>query len=185
MKTASGTDRYATPAVWLHWAVAALIVVAFPLGVTMHELPLSPRKLELYAYHKWLGITVLALVLVRLAVRARHAPPPTLPAPAWQQRAAGLTHVALYGLMLLVPLSGWLMSSAKGFTVVYLGVLPLPDLVGKDRALGEWQTEVHEVMNFTLLGLVALHVAAALKHHLWDRDATLRRMAPSLRHSGD
>lgn len=170
--------RYSRPAAWLHWLAAALILCAFPLGVYMHELALSPTKLQLYAYHKWLGITVLLLFLPRLAVRLWRAPPADLAAPAWQVRLAHLTHRLLYLLLLAVPVSGWLMSSAKGFTVVYLGILPLPDLVAKDRALGDALAQVHEALNITLLALVALHVAAALKHHFVDRDATLRRMSP-------
>jgi len=171
--------RYASTAIFLHWLSAFLIVAAFPLGVTMHELPLSPLKLQLYSYHKWLGVTILLLVAVRLAWRAGHTPPP-LPAsiPLWQQRAAHTLHGMLYLLLLAIPLSGWLMSSAKGFQTVYLGVLPLPDLIGKDKALGELLTEIHETLNFALLALVIAHVGAALKHHFIDRDDILTRMMP-------
>ena len=171
--------RYASTAIFLHWLSAFLIVAAFPLGLTMHELPLSPLKLQLYSYHKWLGVTILLLVAVRLAWRAGHTPPP-LPAsiPLWQQRAAHTLHGLLYLLLFAIPLSGWLMSSAKGFQTVYLGVLPLPDLIGKDKALGELLTEVHETLNFALLALVVAHIGAALKHHFIDRDDILARMMP-------
>jgi cytochrome b561 len=98
--------------------------------------------------------------------------------PAWQHKVAEGTHHLLYLLMVLVPLSGWLMSSAKGFQTVYFGVLPLPDLVGKNPELGDLLKETHEALNFALLLLVGLHVAGALKHHLIDRDSTLRRMLP-------
>jgi cytochrome b561 len=158
--------------------MAALILCAFPLGVYMHDLPLSPHKLALYSYHKWIGISVLLLFMPRLLVRFWKRPPADLPAPAWQQRIAHLTHILLYLLILAVPLTGWLMSSAKGFTVVYLGVLPLPDLAGKDKDLGELLTLAHKALNIGLLTLVALHVAGALKHHVIDRDNTLRRMSP-------
>ncbi len=169
---------YTRTAIALHWLIAALIFVAFPLGLYMAELPLSPTKLKLYNYHKWIGVTVFALVLLRLLWRATHTPPP-LPTsiPPWQQRASHAVHALLYVLMLAAPLSGWLMSSAKGFQTVWFGVLPLPDLIGKDKALGEWLTEVHEGLNFTLLALVLFHVAAALKHHFIDRDGLLRRMS--------
>jgi cytochrome b561 len=171
--------RYASTAIFLHWLSAFLIFAAFPLGLYMHELPLSPSKLQLYSYHKWLGVTILLLVAVRLAWRAGHTPPP-LPAsiPLWQQRAAHTLHGLLYVLLLAIPLSGWLMSSAKGFQTVYLGVLPLPDLIGKDKALGELLTEIHETLNFALLALVIAHVGAALKHHFIDRDDILARMMP-------
>ncbi len=170
--------RYALPAIWLHWPVVSLTLCAFPLGVYMHELSLSPQKLQIYSYHKWLGITSLLLFLPRLQVRLWRAPPADLPAPAWRHRIARLTHVLLYVLLIAVPLSGWLMSSAKGFPVVYLGLLPLPDLVAKDHDPGELLTLVHKSLNLGLLALVALHVTAACKHHLLDHDATLRRMSP-------
>lgn len=172
---------YTRTAIFLHWLSAFLIFAVFPLGVYMHELPLSPTKLQLYSYHKWLGITILLLAAARLAWRLGHTPPP-LPAaiPPWQQRAAHALHGLLYLLLLAIPLSGWLMSSAKGFQTIYLGVLPLPDLVGKDNALGALLTEVHEILNFTLLALVVAHVGAAFKHHFIDRDGVLARMSPFL-----
>ncbi len=172
------TPRYTGPAIAAHWVIAALILVAFPLGVYMHELPLSPTKLKLYSYHKWIGITVLLLFVPRILWRITHRPPAPLPMPAWQHRIAEGTHHLLYLLMFLVPLSGWLMSSAKGFQVVYFGVLPLPDLVGKSEDLGDLRKGVHEARNFGLLALVGLHVAGALKHVIIDRDGTLRRMLP-------
>jgi cytochrome b561 len=173
--------RYTGTAIALHWLIAFLILAAFPLGVYMHELPLSPSKLQLYSYHKWLGVTVFLLAVARLTWRATHTPPP-LPAtdPAWQQHAGHGLHLLLYVLLFAIPLSGWLMSSAKGFQTIYLGVLPLPDLIGKDQALGELLTEVHETLNFALLGLFVAHVAAALKHHFIDRDSVLVQMLPFL-----
>jgi cytochrome b561 len=175
------TDRYTRTAIALHWGVAALIFAAFPLGVYMHELPLSPDKLRLYSYHKWLGVTVFALAVLRVTWRATHAPPP-LPAamPRWQQLAAHGLHYLLYILIFAVPLSGWLMSSAKGFQTVWFGVLPLPDLVPKDKALGDLLKEVHETLNFVLLGAVLAHVGAALKHQFIERDGILARMVPFL-----
>ncbi|KAB2318701.1 cytochrome b [Betaproteobacteria bacterium SCN1] len=169
--------RYTSPAVILHWLIALLIFVGFPLGVYMHDLPLSPTKLQLYSYHKWIGISVLLLVGLRLVWRVTHTPPP-LPADlkAWERAASHAAHGALYLLMIAVPLTGWLMSSAKGFQTVWFGVLPLPDLVGKDRALGETLEDAHEILNFVMLGLVSLHVAAALKHHFVERLPFLQRM---------
>lgn len=167
---------YNRPAVVLHWLLALMIFSALPLGFYMHNLPLSPGKLQLYSYHKWLGITVLWLAGVRVVWRLLRDVPPPLPAPRWQQIAAAATHGLLYLLLFAVPLSGWLMSSAKGFTTVYFGVLPLPDLLGKDKALGDALLELHEVLNFALIALLGLHVAAALKHHFIDRDETLVRM---------
>jgi cytochrome b561 len=169
--------RYTTPAIMLHWLVALLIFAGFPLGVYMHELPLSPDKLKLYSYHKWIGITVLLLVAIRLSWRLTHTPP-RLPEniAGWQRHASAVVHGALYLLMIAIPLSGWLMSSAKGFQTVWFGVLPLPDLIGKDKALGELLAEVHKILNFTLLALVVMHVGAALQHHFIERQPFLQRM---------
>lgn len=170
--------RYNTTAIALHWLVALLVFAAFPLGMYMHDLPLSPTKLQLYSYHKWLGITVLLLAVLRVVWRITHTPP-ALPdnLPRWQQIASHATHQFLYVLIFVVPISGWLMSSAKGFKTVWFGVLPLPDLVGKDKALGEMLSNVHESFNYLLLALVLLHIAAALKHHFIDKDGVLLRMS--------
>lgn len=174
--SSNGVQVYTRSAVFLHWSMALALLANFLLGVTMSDLPLSPQKLQFYSWHKWAGITLLALVTLRLIWRGINRPPELLPAPLWQQRTANITHVLLYGLMFAIPLSGWLMSSAAGFTVNYLGILPLPDLVDKNKALFEWLKDTHEVLNFTLLGVVALHALAALKHHFIDRDASLHRM---------
>lgn len=175
-------NRYTHTAVSLHWLIALLIFATFPLGVYMHDLPLSPAKLRLYSYHKWIGVTIFMLAIIRLAWRATHRPPP-LPAtmPKWERYAAEGVHLLLYALLFLIPLSGWLMSSAKGFQTVWFGVLPLPDLVGKSKELGDLLQEVHELLNFSLLGLVLAHVGAALKHHFIQHDTILERMLPFLR----
>ncbi len=126
-------------------------------------------------------MTVFLLLLLRLAWRVGHQPPP-LPdsMPLWQRHAANGLHLLLYLLLFAIPLSGWLMSSAKGFQTVYLGVLPLPDLIGKDKALGDLLRQVHEMLNMTLLVLLLAHVGAALKHHFIERDGILARMLPFL-----
>jgi cytochrome b561 len=170
-------NRYTSTAIIFHWLIALLIFVAFPLGLYMHGLKLSPTKLHLYSYHKWIGITVLGLGLLRVLWRAAHKPP-FLNLPMWQKLASSAVHVMLYTLMLCVPLSGWLMSSAKGVQTVWLGIFPLPDLVHKDKALGDLLGIVHKSLNYTMLVLVLLHVAAALKHHFVDNDSVLQRMLP-------
>lgn len=171
------TLRYTAPAVVLHWLIAALIFVAFPLGVYMSDLPLSPARLQLYSYHKWIGISVLLLVGLRIVWRLTHRPP-ALPddLPRWQRAASHAVHGLLYLLILAVPMTGWLMSSAKGFQTVWFGVLPLPDLVEKNRELGQALGSAHEFLNYLLLALVILHVVAALKHHFHERRPFLQRM---------
>ena len=177
--TASAPPKYTATAIALHWLAAALILGGFTLGLSMVGLPLSPRKLHWYLWHKSIGITVFLLTCARLAWRVGHRPPPPPAMPEWQRRAAALSHAALYVLLLAIPLSGWVYSSATGVQVVYLSVLPLPDLVSKDKALAALLRACHVTLNFTLLALVCLHAAAALKHHYVDRDTVLWRMLPS------
>jgi cytochrome b561 len=174
----SETKRYSALAMALHWLTALLVVTGFTLGLSMVGLPFSRQKLQWYAWHKWIGITIWLLTCGRLAWRWRHPAPPMELMPAWQQRGAVVTHALLYALLVAIPLSGWLYSSATGVQVVYLSLLPLPDLVPKDKAIADVLRGVHVTLNFTLLALVCIHGAAALKHHFVDRDAVLIRMLP-------
>ena len=176
------TDHYTRTAIALHWIIALLIFTTFPLGVYMHDLPLSPDKLRLYSWHKWIGVTIFLLALVRISWRSSHLPP-ALPAAmqSWEKFAAQTVHYLLYMLILAIPVSGWLMSSAKGVQTVYLGILPLPDLVSKDKELGDSLKAVHESFNLLLLGLLLAHIGGALKHHFIEHDDILARMLPFLR----
>ena len=177
--------RYTGVAIAMHWLMAVLIVGAFGVGTYMVGLKLSPTKLQLYSWHKWAGVTIFVLLWARLVWRLGH-PAPALPStmPVWQQQVAGALHVVLYLLMIAVPLSGWLMSSAKGFQTVWFGVLPIPDLLDKNEALGDFLKNVHLFLTWSLAALVAAHVGAALKHHVIDRDDVLARMLPFLRRTG-
>lgn len=178
---AERSAHYTPLAISLHWLVALLIFAGWGLGLYMSELPLSPAKLRYYSWHKWIGVTVFLLAIVRVAWLATHRPPALPPhTPRWQARSARLTHTALYALMFVLPFSGWLMSSAKGVPTVYFGVLPLPDLIAKDKALGEILASVHASLAYGLAALVILHVAAAVKHQFIDRDGLMARMIPGL-----
>lgn len=174
--------RYTRIAMALHWLIAAAIFANFAFGTWMVELDLSPQKLRFYSYHKWLGVSIFVLVLARLAWRLGHRPP-ALPThmPAWERIAATISHTLLYTLTLAVPLSGWLFSSAKGFQTVYFAVIPIPDLIAKNPPLADVLKQWHESLNYVMAVLVALHVAAALKHHFKDRDDVLVRMLPFAR----
>ena len=168
---------YTRTAKSLHWLMALLLIGLLALGFYMHDLPLSPEKLQLYAWHKWAGVSAFLLVLFRLSWRLAHTPPP-LPAGMSQtmQLAAHAGHGLLYLLMLAIPLTGWLMSSAKGFQTVWFGVLPIPDLIGKDKATGELLALVHKSLNLLFVAVILGHVGAALKHHFIDKDGLLDRM---------
>ena len=172
-------DRYTATAIALHWLMALLLCGLFAVGLYMSELPLSPWKLKIYSWHKWAGVTAFLLLLVRATWRLGHRPP-DLPASMSLQlrRLAHAGHALLYVLMLASPLSGWLMSSAKGFPVVYFGVLQLPDLVDKNHELGEALEVVHQALNYLLAAVVLGHAGAAIKHHLLDKDDVLSRMLP-------
>ncbi len=170
---------YTATAKGLHWLMALLLFGLLALGYYMADLPLSPDKLQYFSWHKWAGVTVFLLVWLRLAWRVTHRPPaypPSMTGP--QQLLAHAGHLALYGLMLLIPLSGWLMSSAKGVQTVWFGVLPLPDLLGRDKELGKQLTELHFALNISLLVLIGVHTAAALLHQFVFKDDILRRMLP-------
>lgn len=164
----------------LHWLMALMLVGLLALGFYMADLPLSPEKLQYYAWHKWGGVTAFMLVWLRLAWRITHRPPAyPLSMSGLQQLLAHGGHLALYGLMLLIPLSGWLMSSAKGVQTVWFGVLPLPDLLAKDKELGRQLAQLHSALNIGLLLLAGIHAAAALMHHWYFKDDILRRMLPA------
>ncbi len=145
----------------------------------MHELPLSPWKLQVYSWHKWAGVTAFILVLVRLAWRLTHRPP-ALPdhMSGSEKMMAHAGHALLYLLMIAIPLTGWLMSSAKGVQTVYFGIVPIPDLLAKNKELGNLLRDVHEILNLTLAVIVIGHMAAALKHQLMNKDDVLSRMLP-------
>jgi cytochrome b561 len=171
--------RYTTTAIALHWLLALAMVGAFSLGLYMADLPFSPQRVKLYNWHKWAGVTILALSVFRLVWRLTHRPPADAPMPTWQQRAAHLAHRGLYLLFFAVPLAGWAYSSAAGFPIVWFGVLPLPDLLPVDKALAQAIKPVHGWLAWTLMVIVALHVAGALKHQFIDRDGLIARMWPS------
>ena len=177
-------ERYSSATIALHWLTAVLIVANLSLGLSMVPLPISPRKLQWYIWHKWIGITVFLLTWARLGWRWGHPALPRVAMAQWQRRAASAAHIVLYVLLLVIPISGWLYSSATGVQVVYLGVVPLPDLVPKDKALASLLKAVHVSLNFMMFALVCVHTLAALKHHYVDRDAVLVRMLPWMRPKG-
>jgi cytochrome b561 len=166
----------------LHWVVVALILVMAWIGLRMGDMPNGPDKIATYATHKSIGITILVLVLARLAWRLYAGAPDAVPGtPRLQERVASLTHWALYALLLAMPISGWVVNSSSGFPLQWFGLFNLPAITGKDHALHELSEELHEWLFWAMVTLAVLHAAAALYHHLFVRDATLVRMLPGRR----
>lgn len=177
------SQRYNSVSVFLHWSIALAILAMIPLGFFMGDLPIEVR-FQAYTLHKSIGITVLGLSVFRLIWRFMNTPP-AMPSsiPAYQKLAAAGAHWLFYFLILAMPLSGWLMVSAtqKYPTIFFwLGEVPfIPMPAGIDaKATHDQLKELHELLAFVTLGLLVLHVSAALHHHYRLRDSTLRRMLP-------
>ena len=182
-RRAGAARRYHGFAIALHWLLAVALVAIFAVGLYMADLPFSTQRLKLHNWHKWAGITIMMLSIVRLGWRLSHRPPAlpqamTRAMPVWQLLAYHATHVLMYALFFIVPLVGWAYSSAAGFPIVLFGTVPLPDFVPVGKPLADLIKPWHEISAFALAGLVLLHVAAALKHHWVDRDGLLERMLP-------
>lgn len=171
--------KYCVTAMLFHWLLALMIAFALALGWYMSDLPLSLARIRLFNWHKWLGMSIMLIATLRLVWRLGNPAPP-LPQSMrrWEAGAAHLTHLLLYLLFFAVPLIGWARSSAGGFPIVYFGRLPLPDFVGKDAALAQILKQAHAVCAYAFALLVVLHLAAALKHALIDKDGVLSRMIP-------
>ena len=172
--------KYTKTAMFFHWLIALLIIMAFCLGLIMADMPgISLLKLRYFSWHKWLGITILGLGCMRLLWRLNHSSPEyPRNMPIWQKNAANSLHILLYLLIFCIPISGYLYSLAAGVPVVYLGILPLPVIIDPNPALKPFLKELHYVLNMILLASFCLHVLAALKHHFFDRDEIMKRMLP-------
>lgn len=178
--------RYTGVAIALHWLLAVMLLLSFGVGWTMADMPFTVMRLRLYNWHKWAGIAILTLSALRLAWRWTHSPPRLgarieASMPRWQRVIHGATLGAMYLLFFVVPLLGWAYTSSRGYPVVWLGMLPLPDFVPVDPGLAAALQSLHRASAYTLAALVLLHVAATLKHHFVDRDGLLARMGPAPR----
>lgn len=199
---ADTTQRYTAVAIVLHWAIAFAILFNIPLGLWMHGRAeandVSEGVFRAFQLHKSIGLTVLALSVIRVGWRLTQ-PQPSLPAhmPTWEKRAARVTHFLFYFVMLALPLTGWLYVSA-GWSVHtdhplvvptrYFGLFHVPDLFGLSHASDDVRAttaftvlKVHWALGWSTLALAALHVAAALKHQFFDRDEVMAHMVPGLR----
>lgn len=182
MALKSDDTRWGAAARTFHWLMAILIIVLGIVGLWMADQPNSLQKIKIYAIHKSVGLTVLALALLRLSWRLFDRRPRDVPMPAWQAYAAHATHALLYLLMLALPLSGWLYNSASGYPLQWFWSFNLPSLTGgADPALKAVAHAIHEWGFYVLVLLLLGHIGGALLHHFVEKDETLVRMLPLLR----
>ena len=173
------TDRqWGGVAKFFHWIMALAILVNGVWGLLMTQMTPSMSKIGVYAWHKSIGLTVLALLLLRLLWRAFDRRPRDEPGPRWQQLAAHAVHGVLYLMVAALPLTGWWFNSLRGFPLQWFKLFNLPAIAGKDDDLAHIAHEAHELLFWALLLVLVAHVGAALKHHVFDHDNVLRRMLP-------
>jgi cytochrome b561 len=174
--------RYTPTAQALHWLIALLIVLQFVLARMAVALPLGARKLALLAEHKSFGMTVFMLAVIRFAWRLKNRPP-SLPTNMHrvERFLARFTHVSFYVLLVAMPLSGWLMSSAKNYSVSWFGAFSWPNLIAPSETAFSFYKTLHHLLSNLLFAIASLHILAALKHHFWNKDDVLARMLPVFR----
>jgi cytochrome b561 len=179
MPARNTSERYGLVSITFHWVIALLVFGLLGVGLYMVDLPVSLQKIKLYGLHKEIGLIVLFLASLRLFWRLSETIP-LLPdhMPGWQRLAARLTHFLLYVCLFVMPVSGWLMSSATGFPVSFFGLFTMPDLVAPSEELRVILQFVHETVAYGLIGLIAAHVGAALFHVVIYKDNIFRRILP-------
>ena len=179
MPNQSPPNRYSAVAQGFHWLIAALIVLQFTLGWTAGELPLGARKLARLDWHKSFGMTILMLAVLRLLWRLFNRPP-DLPAgmTGVERQLARATHFFFYVLLFVMPLTGWIMSSAKNYSVSWFHQFTWPNLIAPNERAFDLLRTTHDTLSWLLFALALLHILAALKHHFWNKDDVLKRMLP-------
>ncbi len=170
---------YGAVAQLFHWTIVLGIVLQFVWAWRIDNVESIRLEYQLVIQHKSIGMTVLLLAVLRLLWRAFNRPP-SLPGdpPTWERAAAAFTHWALYGLIIALPLSGWIYSSAAGYGAEFFGLLDIPDLVGSSESLEEDFRQIHRWLGYALLAVAGIHLAAALHHHFVRKDNVLKRMLP-------
>lgn len=175
-------QRYGSVAMFLHWGIALGILALIGLGLYMTSLPDGNDKWDFYSLHKSIGMLVFLFIVMRILWRIRSIVPP-LPAglKTVETLLARLTHGLIYLAMVLIPISGYVDSSAGGYKLKFFGLFDVPKIIEKDKALEQLSLAVHEWTAYLLITLILLHAGAAFKHHFVYKDDTLRRMLPILR----
>lgn len=179
MASTNRTLEYGTSAKLFHWVTVALLMVQFALGWLMPDIKRDMQPERLMNLHISFGLMILTVAMLRLAWRLLHgAPPPDVLSPGWQRVLSRSSHFSLYLLLFAMPLSGWFFASARGWTITVFGVVAVPPLVPQGSALGHTIGELHGTLSWVLLGVIGLHVAAALAHRFFFRDQAMQRMLP-------
>jgi cytochrome b561 len=172
-------DNWGTIARSFHWLIAVLVLGQLVIGKVADEMALSPQKLDLFVWHKSIGVSILLLALFRLLWRVGNAPPEPPPGiPRWETLFARTGHTLLYVLLFAVPISGWWISDSSRIPFKAFWIVPVPDWLPTDRATQELAEDVHGMLIIALLAVLAIHIAAALRHHFVLHNDTLRRMLP-------
>ena len=173
------TDHYPATSKVLHWLVAASVLTTVPVAIAMTNVEKGPTQDFLYNLHKSLGVLILLLMILRLinrlAVGAPIAEPGIEP---WQKAVSSAVHTALYVLLFAMPIVGYIANSAYGAATPFFGLFNLPAAVGQNEALAKQLFALHRWVGWLVVGLVLLHVGAALYHHFARRDTVLQRMLP-------
>jgi len=188
MALKSNSTHWGSLAKFFHWTMVLLILVQATIGLIMVELPKKPNVIPVYTLHKSLGLTILALAVLRLGWRLfDQRPDEPASVPHWQVTGARIGHALLYTLIFAVPLSGWLFDSASSLRPLYwFGLVKIPSLTGGPvESLKDVTEAAHEWLFWTLATVAAGHAAMALIHHFFNRDAVLRRMLPGGDRSSD
>jgi cytochrome b561 len=172
-------QAYGTVAKFLHWGILILIIAQYVLAEAAEELEDGPEKFATIANHKSTGMLILLLALARIGWKlANRGLPQPVPMARPQRIAAAAGHGILYLLLLVLPFSGWMMSTAAGYPTAFFGLFEFPMLMGENHDLHEALEEVHEMLFGAVATVAVLHALAALYHHFWVKDDTLRRMLP-------
>jgi cytochrome b561 len=174
------TDRlqYGTTAKVLHWLVVALLLVQYLIGWLMPDIHRNMKPGAPVTFHISIGILILLLIVLRLAWRLTHPVAPESSLPAWQRLSSEAVHWLLYALVLATTVTGWLFASFRGWSISFFYLVPIPMLASDNAAAGKAIDGLHQAMEWTLLAVIGLHVAAALAHHFIYRDRIMQRMLP-------
>ncbi len=175
-----GQDKYTKIAIFLHWVVGLLVLSLIALGIYMHDIPKGdPDRAFFFNLHKSIGVTVGLLMLIRLWWRRKNLPP-ALPntIPGWQRRLSKLSHGLLYGVLIVMPVIGFAALQFTKYGVTYFGLFKISPMGSNNPEIRDWLQSIHHDLSYVIMGLIAIHILAAMYHWIVLRDGIIRRMLP-------